>query len=261
MIGTHSSISCTARSRSPRNHASRPKPTSACARSWSLPAASLSARLSASHPWTSSSATPTSIDRAAMTNRVLATRSVVADPAEQRQAFPRPAERLGQLGGGQRKTLQRPRALPRVLVAEQGQRLVQRGQRQLRPDPVGGAPCPPPRPPGPARCRRDRDASWAARWARSSAAWSSQGCRRALAAASPATAAGVAGGSPHASVRRIHSWASRRCPVPSQNRSNAEIQRRAVSTSPLATMWASAARRLGCSIVRRSSHARCSGSA
>jgi hypothetical protein len=45
---------------------------------------------------------------------------VVADPAEQRQALPPPAERFDRLAGGEGKGLQRPRALPGVLVIEQG---------------------------------------------------------------------------------------------------------------------------------------------
>jgi hypothetical protein len=62
----------------------------------------------------------------------------VADLAEQRQAVARPPERLGRLGGGERKTLQRPCALPGIAVAVQGQRASQRGSCQLRSDPIGG---------------------------------------------------------------------------------------------------------------------------
>jgi hypothetical protein len=132
-----------------------------------------------------------------------------------------------------------------VVVAEPGQRLLLRGPDKLRLDPD--------------RCRADgacrfgsgevveagrqllclpgeveRDASV-------------EGCRISLAAASPATASGVAGGSPTASARWIHSCASRRCPVTSQNRCSAATERQADSMSPASMLCASEARRLGCS--------------
>ena len=75
------------------------------------------------------------------------------------------------------------------------------------------------------------------------------------AAASPA-AAGVAGGSLIASARWICSCASRRCPVSSQNRCSAATDRQAHSASPAVMLWASAARRFGCSAVSRPSQAR-----
>ena len=58
-----------------------------------------------------------------------------------------------------------------------------------------------------------------------------------LAAASRATAAGVAGGSLIASARWIHSLASRRCPVSSQNHCSVATDRQADSMSPVVMLW------------------------